>query len=172
MVYYTYRDRVEGVSAMSRKSGAGKYISLDARVLNRIEYMRAGAGHSWNARSAQGGDSIQIEVLSRTEIRMTHVNKEGSVLTTGTLVKLTSESCDRGRNRIWFHCPDCLRVVALLYLKGDQFKCWQCQGVTNYNSWTRQQSNLEQQPDGRLVRRSRRRTLEPAADNQESQEIS
>jgi hypothetical protein len=45
-------------------------------------------------------------------------------------VEVSWTRCHLGGERPWFHCPECGRRVAKLYLAGDLFLCRPCHGLT------------------------------------------
>lgn len=105
-----------------------EFLSIDSRLFGRSRQLTPAAGLKWIARSERTNTVVEITVISRWQIQLSHTNKDGSGIIE-TTVTLTRENCALGRDRTLFCCPKCQKVTALLYLQNDKFKCWQCHGM-------------------------------------------
>lgn len=120
------------------KMTTGDCLSLDIRKLKRDNVLQPGKVVGWTWTTSRMGNkkesSIGIKVISADELRLVYTITEDGISTPiETPITLSSSRCNYGHERAWFQCPECDERVALLYLRGNHFKCRSCHNLTYYS---------------------------------------
>lgn len=134
------------------KSTIGQCYGLDIRRWKREGLLSPGNAFGWTWTSKDGHTaSISVSVPDAEEVKLSYtVTRDGVKTPVSELISLGFSKCNYGGKRYWFNCPDCFERVAWLYLRGTEFKCRHCHGLT-YRS-CQESGNLTDEQEGRVNR--------------------
>jgi hypothetical protein len=119
-------------SGKTGKMRVSQCYAIDVRRWKRDGLLFAGISFSWSWTNKNGNKAeIGVNMPEDDKIKLSYiVTREGVKTPVESLISLGFSECNYGSRRYWFHCPECLKRVALLYLRGAQFKCRHCHDLT------------------------------------------
>lgn len=121
-----------GAGRPSYRIKSGQVLNLDVRRLARLGYIQRDSSFTWQwSRDGEVVSRISITTHAETALTLIYTaTTQGQARDYAQRIKLDQTACHFGKSRPWALCPRCGRRVALLYLRGGQFACRQCQRVS------------------------------------------
>lgn len=125
--------------------------SIDVRELDRQAWLEPGARFKFFGTKPRLTDGwcIEVDVGSDGRSVSMRVVEEGDQSAVSWRFELVRQTCNLGGARRWFHCAQCARRVAVLYVVSVTVACRRCHGL-RYES---QRSSARHRPLDRAQRR-------------------
>lgn len=109
---------------------AERCIRLDVRQLHRVGSLAPGAHRSWGWNMA-GEPAGNVGLRAELHALWVLCSINGKAADQRITIERTG--CTYGGVRPWFLCPPCNRRVAVLYLRGQAFRCRRCAKVAYFS---------------------------------------